>query len=109
MNKEIISLKGDLMSVPTRTSAPVSAYPAEYVPEPQAGSVLDYAAMVGRRKWLVGGCAVTGLLIGIGITLPQSPLYKARTTLEIQDGKENVQAAKLLNPVPDTSPTDIAT
>src|SRR5690242_14147983 len=107
MNKESLIPAKDLASLPA--VVPATVYRPEYSAEPQAGSLLDYWRTICRRKRLLAACGIGGLLIGIGITLPQSPVYRATTTLEIQDAKDDIVARKVLNPVPDASPEDVTT
>jgi capsular exopolysaccharide synthesis family protein len=77
---------------------PVTALPQIYRPEvsveSQAGSVLDYCRMIRRRKLLLTGFALAGLAVAIGITLPQTPVYRVSTSLEIQQINNDVLNAK---------------
>lgn len=107
MNKESLIPAKDLASLPS--VVPAAVYRPECSAEPQAGSLLDYWRTICRRKRLLAACGIGGLLIGIGVTLPQSPVYRATTTLEIQDAKDDIVARKVLNPVPDSSPDDVTT
>jgi len=94
----------DLPAVP-----PANLSGSEYSAEPQAGSLLDYWNTIRRRKLPLAICGVVGLGLGIAITLPQAPVYRASTSLEIQDAKDDTLAAKVLNPVSDSAAVDSST
>jgi succinoglycan biosynthesis transport protein ExoP len=82
----------------------------EYAAEPQRGSVLDYWRIIGSRKLTLLACGVLGLVGGIALTLPQAPLYRATTALEIQDNKDDASGMKILNPSSDSAaPADPST
>ena len=49
------------------------------------GSFLDYWHGLKRYKGTVLICAIAGGLLGFLITLPESPVYQARTSIEVQD------------------------
>jgi polysaccharide biosynthesis transport protein len=51
--------------------------------------LLEYWHMLRRRKGILVLIACLGLLAGVLLTLPQTPVYQARTTLEIQTLNEN--------------------
>jgi succinoglycan biosynthesis transport protein ExoP len=104
MNKESLIPAKAWENLPS--IAPQAAYHPEYSMGPQAGSLLDYWRTVCKRKGLLAGFGLAGLLIGVGVTLPQSPVYRASTTLEIQDAKNDILAMKVLNPIPESSPAD---
>ena len=55
----------------------------------EEGGLLEYWRILRRRKGTLIMGAVLGLLIGIAITLPQTPIYQAKTTLEIQSFNQN--------------------
>jgi succinoglycan biosynthesis transport protein ExoP len=60
--------------------------------------LLEYWHMLRRRKGTVVLFACLGLLAGVLLTLPQTPVYQARTTLEIQNLNENFLNMRDLNP-----------
>lgn len=89
-----------------------TVYSAEYSVRPQPGSVLDYWGLLWRSKALFAGCAMAGLVVALGILCTQSRVYRARTTLEVQDLNRNFVDMKLASPVADSSEdalTDIQT
>lgn len=82
------------INVPAATPAIISQ--SSYSAEPQSGSLLDYWRAICRRRLLLTACGVTGLGLGLAITLPQAPSYRSTTSIEIQDIK-NDSFTKLLN------------
>jgi capsular exopolysaccharide synthesis family protein len=53
------------------------------------GLLLEYWHMLRRRKGTLVLIACLGLLGAVLLTLPQTPIYQARTTIEIQNLNEN--------------------
>src|SRR5271167_1334019 len=51
----------------------------------ETGSVLEYWRLLGRSKAVLLVLALIGVLGGVLVSLVQSPLYRARTTIEVQD------------------------
>jgi len=78
-------------------------------PQPQAGSVLDYWGLLWQSKKLFAACTGGGLAIALAVLLTQSPTYRARTTLEVQDLNHEFVDLKLAGPVADSSSTDALT
>lgn len=76
---------------------------ADYEEDPGPG-ILDYYRILRRRKGTVALIAFLGLLLGVLITLPQTPVYEARTTLEIQDLNQDFMNMRQMNPVSDSGP-----
>src|ERR1035441_9805667 len=77
------------------------SYPSESgaPDEPEQGGLLDYWRILRRRKGTVLLSAFFGLLIGVLVTLPQTPVYQARTSLEIQDINQSFLNVKEVSPV----------
>lgn len=88
---------------------PATVYSPEYSFQPQPGSLLDYWSMIWRRRMLFVGCTCAGLIVALGIALPQSPVYRAHTTLEIQDLNNDFVNMKLASPIAESSPMDSLT
>jgi len=65
----------------------------------ERGGVLEYWRMVSRRKGTVILVAALGGLAGVLVTMPQTPVYQARTTIEIQEMNENFLNMKQTTPV----------
>jgi capsular exopolysaccharide synthesis family protein len=57
--------------------------------EDQGSGLLEYWHMLRRRKGTLVLIACLGLLAAVLVTLPQTPVYQARTTIEIQNLNEN--------------------
>jgi uncharacterized protein involved in exopolysaccharide biosynthesis len=106
MKQESLVVRRDPMQFPA--VAPLAVHSPEFSVEPQTGSVLDYWRTLCRRKLLLAVFGGTGLAIGIGVALIQAPVYRAHTTLEIQEIKGDTLAIKA-NPVPDATSTDALT
>lgn len=78
--------------------------------EPGTG-LIEYWRMIPRRKGTVIVVAFIGTLLGFLITLPQTPVYQARTSLEIQDINQDFMNMKQTSPEAQTysALTDIQT
>ena len=101
---------------PSRTPS-VIAYPVENQParsgneaslqrygfegpsEPQAGEIMEYLQILRRHKWVIALFALGGLLLGILVGIPQTPVYQARTSLEILSLNEDFLNLKQNNPL----------
>ena len=62
--------------------------PASYAPyhtDAQTGGLLEYWRILRRRKGTVILVAFIGVVLGVLVTLPQTPVFQARTSLEVQD------------------------
>lgn len=88
---------------------PGTVYSAEYCAQPQPGSVLDYWGLIWRRKIVFAACTAAGLIVAFLILLAQTPVYRARATLEVQDLNHNFVDMKLASPVADASSDDALT
>src|SRR6185295_10672355 len=60
--------------------------------------VVAYWRMVMRHKWIVVLIAMLGTAVGILVTLPQTPVYQSRTSLEVQGFNENFLNFQNLSP-----------
>ncbi len=87
-----------------------SALPANYTditvgprfdpgPDPDTGSLHEYWGILARRKGTLLLIALVGALIGFGITIPQTPIYQVRTSLEIVGLNQNFMNVKESSPV----------
>jgi len=88
--------------------APAGPGPGRYAQpangeEPEVGLV-EYWRILRRRKGTVLAIACAGLLAGFLVTLPQTPVYQARTSLEIQDLNQDFMNMRQVSPVTE-SPT----
>jgi polysaccharide biosynthesis transport protein len=65
--------------------------PADLAEENSSSSLLEYWHKIQKRKASVFTCIAIGVLAGLIFSLFQTPLYRTRTTLEIDDLNENFQ------------------
>lgn len=95
---------GDLLARDPRNSAPT---PTEFPGGASPSSLLlEYWHIFRRRKGTILIAAFLGVLAGILFTLPQTPIYQARTSLEIQGINENfldMKEGRLASTLPDYS------
>jgi succinoglycan biosynthesis transport protein ExoP len=63
--------------------------------------LLEYARVILRRKVLLIAFGVAGALAAIVNTLPQTPIYQAQTTIEIQPVNTDFLNIRQMNPVSD--------
>ena len=86
------------------------AYPASYTDygysnapepnvEPESRSLLEYWRILRRRKGTLILVAAVGAIIGFLVTLPQTPIYQVRTSLEIVGLNQNFLNIKESNPL----------
>src|SRR5690242_18231506 len=66
--------------------------------EPDSGLLLEYWGILKRSKWTILTLAVFGAAAGYLVTLPQTPIYQARTSIEIQSLNENFLNMKEVDP-----------
>jgi capsular exopolysaccharide synthesis family protein len=64
----------------------------------EANGLSDYLGLLKRRKWAVLGFTVLGLGIGFAAMVFQPPLYRARTTVEIQSLNEHFMRMTEVDP-----------
>lgn len=107
MEKQSLIRTRDLTELPAIAPAAISR--SEYSAEPQTGSLLDYWHAICTRKLTLVALGMAGLAIGIGAALVQAPTYRASTSIEIQDVKDDSLATKILNPQPDSTTSDSLT
>ncbi|MDP3000782.1 MAG: Wzz/FepE/Etk N-terminal domain-containing protein, partial [Bryobacterales bacterium] len=84
-----------------RTEGPSQAYQVapEGFEEGGPGGLVEYWRILRRRKGTLILIAFLGGLLGLLITLPQTPIYQARVSLEIQDLNQNFMNMKDISPV----------
>lgn len=73
--------------------------------EVESGRLLDYWNVLRRRKRTVAFFAILGALLGLLFTFTQTPLYQARTSVEIVGLNDNFLNFKEASPVEDSGPT----
>lgn len=64
------------------------------VEDEQEGSLLEYWRTLRRRRGTLILIASLGLMLGVLITLPQAPVYEAKTTLEVLELNDNFMNTK---------------
>src|SRR5207253_4274575 len=62
------------------------------------GVLVEYWNLIRRHKGAVLVLGLAGVLAAVLITLPQTPIYQARTSLEIQGFNENFLNMKSMDP-----------
>jgi capsular exopolysaccharide synthesis family protein len=72
-------------------------------PAEDQGGLIEYWRILRRRKRTVLAVAFAGLLTGAFVTLPETPIYQARTSLEIQDLNQDFMNMKNVNPVSESA------
>ncbi len=75
----------------------------EAVNGPGSGGLVDYWRMLCRHKGAMFLFAVCGVLAAVLFSLPQTPVYQAKTTLELLDINENVLNTRDLDPTAGTA------
>lgn len=88
---------------------PLPGIRPEFTGDVQKGSLIDYVRVLSRRKGLLIVLAMLGSLAGVVFTLTQSPLYRARTSIEIQDLNQEFLNMKTVSPVEDSSSVNALT
>lgn len=107
---------GDDNQRPPKTLAPIEAYPpvrndmyarggypALPVENVAEGGLIEYWRALSRRRGTLILFASIGLLVAILITLPQAPVYEAKTTLEMLELNENFMNMKDVNQIDQNS------
>lgn len=91
---------------PAPASPTKSVQVLDYMEEDQATLFLEYWRILRRRKGPILLLACIGLLAAVLVTLPQTPVYQARTTLEIQDLNQEFMNLKQVSPVMEPTGVD---
>jgi capsular exopolysaccharide synthesis family protein len=78
-----------------------------------SGGLLYYWHLILRRKWTVLIIGFVGTLSGFLVSLPQTPVYRSRVSVEIQALNDNLMNTRQIDPTPGTNDmyvqTDILT
>ncbi|HEY1754076.1 MAG TPA: polysaccharide biosynthesis tyrosine autokinase [Bryobacteraceae bacterium] len=67
--------------------------------EPESGGLIEYWRILRRRKGTLLLIATLGAIAGFLLTLPQTPIYQVRTSLEIVALNQNFLNSKESNPL----------
>ncbi|HWR52727.1 MAG TPA: Wzz/FepE/Etk N-terminal domain-containing protein, partial [Bryobacteraceae bacterium] len=71
-----------------------------------AGALVEYWRIIRRGKWTLLLVAFVGALLSVLLTLPQTPVFQARATLEIQPLNEDFLNMRSMSPVQQSPVTD---
>jgi len=74
-------------------------------PAKESTGLLECWRMMVRRKWSLLSVALACGLAGFAVSLLQTPMYQARTSLEIQGPNENFLSLKDLDPASSSGPS----
>jgi capsular exopolysaccharide synthesis family protein len=89
---------------PARPPYPYIDYAgADPAVDPDSGGLLEYWRIIRRRKGTVVLITFLCALAAVLYTLPQTPVYQARTTIEIQGVNENFLNMRDMNPTSSTT------
>ncbi len=75
------------------------AYESDFADDATGGNLLDYWHILRRRKGTLILFSVLGALIGLLLSLPRTPIYRARASIEIQSLNENFMNLRELSPI----------
>ncbi|MEQ1949283.1 MAG: exopolysaccharide transport family protein, partial [Bryobacteraceae bacterium] len=78
-------------------------YPAAPQQETEGGGLLAYWLSIRRHKGMVLLFATIGIIGGVLMTLRQTPIYQARTSIEVQDINLDFLGGRPVQPVGDDS------
>ena len=78
--------------------------PTRYMADPSSegqssGELMEHWRILRRHKWIIALFTLGGALLGILVGIPQTPVYQARTSLEILSLNEDFMNMKQNNPV----------
>src|SRR5438067_435660 len=79
----------DPLADPVRVRHPPYEAGVDNVATDGPGLLVEYCNLLRRHKGAVLTLGLAGMLVAILFTLPQTPIYQARTSLEIQGVNEN--------------------
>jgi len=80
--------------------------PAEVIDENPSFSLLDYWEGIRRYKLVLLAFVVAGAMGALMLSFLQTPLYRAHTSLEVEDLNENFQNLKEADPTTQTAPPE---
>ncbi len=90
----------------SKTMHPLAALPAGptisleqpgVLKQEEPSLAVEYFRMLIRRRWLVLPVAAMGAAIGLLITIPKEPVYRAHTSLDVQGLNENFMNMQAVN------------
>jgi polysaccharide biosynthesis transport protein len=80
---------------PTSYEAPGILYAGE---ERKSGLLMEYLRTLGRYRWLIAACGVCGILASFLMSFSELPVYRARTSLDIQSLNNDFMNMKAVAP-----------
>jgi polysaccharide biosynthesis transport protein len=86
--------------------SPVQWVPAEVIDENPSFSLVDYWEKIRRYKLLILACVVVGVMGALILSFVQTPMYRAHTSLEVEDLNENFQNLKDSDPTVQAPPAE---
>lgn len=72
--------------------------PADYVTHDTPGVLVEYWNLIRRHKGAVLAIGLLGVITAVALTLPQVPVYQARTSIEIEALNDNFLNMKSVDP-----------
>jgi capsular exopolysaccharide synthesis family protein len=109
-NKKIVEVPKEVVVAPAGAAARPLAYAdtnlryaRNYADENAPGGLLECWHILRRRKGAVVLAAFLGLLLAIVITFPQTPVYQAHASIEIQSMNQDFMNMRQVTPVSDGS------
>lgn len=104
--KDPLMRRGDRTSfLPSRRQYMDMPYP-EVFEEPGPGLLPEYLQILCRRKGTLILIVSLGMLASLLFTLPQTPVYQARGSIEIQNLNQNFLNARNVSPTADDGASD---
>jgi uncharacterized protein involved in exopolysaccharide biosynthesis/Mrp family chromosome partitioning ATPase len=82
--------------------------PPEFIDEPGPGLLVEYWEMLRCHKGTLAVACFLGLLFSLLFTLPQTPVYRARASLEIQNLNENFLNLRDVSPTTNEGSSSLA-
>ena len=97
-SREITVRRGGEEGPPPTRMKYVEPVEANFLDDAGGSSLLEYWQILRRHKGTVLIFAFLGALAGLFVSLPQTPIYEARTSLEIESLNENFLDLANVNP-----------
>jgi succinoglycan biosynthesis transport protein ExoP len=88
---------------------PLPEQPGSGKPADDSIGVLEYVQMIRRHRGTVILFAFLGLLIAVLYTMPQTPLYRARGVIEVQNINNDFMNMRAVSPVADDNNSNVLT
>lgn len=101
----IIPSRSPLAREPKYASAPRYNHEGAYEPE-HSSSLLAYWSFLRRHKGIISLSALAGLVLGFCVGIPMTPVFRARTSIEILNLNQDFMDMKHNSPVNTTDYSD---